>query len=304
MNIYDKIGDVNINIKINCIAFNILLTKSFFLPGSTITSINHNHSLYEVHFLDSGNEELLVCEKKTIVLPNTYFLIGPGVYHAHKYTDDMQQHLRTYCLRFDFKETDTTDSHASVTESREMMNLLFSMKYFYAADTDNCIALIQEILEEFENQWFGYYARIQSLCVQIITNLLRDVSSEKQSKNNFIRSMKEDPRSEIIERFFSKNYCYDTRPVHLAKCLNVSHSQMNRILKKLYNISFKQKLLETRIEIAKDLLMADETSIHTIAEKVGYSEASSFCNSFKSKTGISPTDYRLIHQQTDRNRIP
>lgn len=302
MNIYDKIGDINIKIEIGNIAFNILLTQSFFLPGSTISSINHNHSLYEVHFLDSGNEELLVCEKKTILFPNTYFLIGPGVYHAHKYTDNMQQ-LRTYCLRFDFRETGTMDSYSSVSESREMMNLLSNLKYFY--DTDNCnsIALIREILEEFENQWFGYYSRIQSLCVQIITNLLRAVSSEKQLKNNFARSMKEDRRSEIIEHFFSQNYCYGIKPVHLAKCLNVSHSQMNRILKKLYNISFKQKLLETRIEIAKDLLIADETPVHTIADKVGYFEASSFCNIFKSRTGLSPTDYRLIHQQTDEKRL-
>ena len=116
MTVYDKTGDVNIRVAIGGIVFNILLTQSFFNPGYSRTSINHNHSLYEVHFLDSGNEELMVCEEKTMFSPGTYFLIGPGIYHAHKFQEgDLQP--GTYCLRFDFETAGTADPFSPIQES-------------------------------------------------------------------------------------------------------------------------------------------------------------------------------------------
>ena len=294
MTVYDKTGDVNIRVAIGGIVFNILLTQSFFNPGYSRTSINHNHSLYEVHFLDSGNEELMVCEEKTMFSPGTYFLIGPGIYHAHKFQEgDLQP--GTYCLRFDFETAGTADPFSPIQESREIARLLSGLKYFHAEDVYGSIALIREIHHEFDSGQLGYFARIQSLFVQILINILRAVSSETQPEQGLRIRSQEERRSEIIEHFFAENFNTDISPADLAKCLNVSHSQMNRVLKKLYGVSFKQKLLETRIEIAKDLLIADQTPVHVIAEKVGYFDASCFCNIFKAKAGISPSDYRQNH---------
>ncbi len=300
MTLYDKTGDVNIKIEIGSIAFNLLLTRSFFNPGTSRTSINHNHSLYEVHFLDSGSEELLVSEEKTLLEPGTYFLVGPGVYHAHKFTEDGQP-LRTYCLRFSADRAGTDESGAFVGESAEILRLLSQLKHFYASDTYGCIALIREIHREFDERQLCYYSRIQSLFVQLLVNLLRTVSSEKPSKFGLRVRTQEERRNEIIEHFFADRYPAVAEPGSLAVELNVSHSQMNRILKKLYGLSFKQKLLETRIEIAKVLLTADETPVHIIAEKVGYSDASCFCSIFKSRAGVSPSQYRSMHKKANTN---
>lgn len=76
--------------------------------------------------------------------------------------------------------------------------------------------------------------------------------------------------------------------------LSVSHSQLNRVLKKLYSMSFKQKQLETRMEIAKDMLTNSDIPVSSIAEKVGYSEVSNFSSAFKSKSGVSPAKFRML----------
>ena len=300
MGIYEKTGDVDIKIKIGSIIFNILLTRSFFNPDDRSTTLNHNHSLYEVHFQVAGKNELQVCDEKIYLLPGTYCLIGPSIYHAHKPSENGQQLIK-YCLRFDFKSTHNSDVFTPISESREIAKLLSNFKYFYAADEYGSAAFIKEIHREFDEQQFGYYSRIQSLFVQIIINILRSVSSEKEAKYGLHNRSLDERRSEIIEQFFAHNYNMDITPAHLAKKLNISHSQLNRILKKLYNVSFKQKLLETRIEIAKDLLKADYTPIYVIAEKVGYCEVSCFSNIFKSKAGVSPQKYRLTHKLSSKN---
>ena len=76
--------------------------------------------------------------------------------------------------------------------------------------------------------------------------------------------------------------------------MNLSISQVNRVLKILYGVSFKQKLLETRIEIAKDLLCNTDLPINEISKKVGYDYVSSFYKVFKNKTTFTPETCRNL----------
>ncbi|WP_409340281.1 helix-turn-helix domain-containing protein [Paenibacillus sp. MBLB4367] len=63
-----------------------------------------------------------------------------------------------------------------------------------------------------------------------------------------------------------------------------------------YQTTFKQKLLDTRIEVAKNLLATTELSVQEILERVGYSLHRSFVHVFKQKTGFAPVEYRRSMQ--------
>lgn len=66
-------------------------------------------------------------------------------------------------------------------------------------------------------------------------------------------------------------------------------------LHKYYYMSFKQKLIETRIEVAKDLLQINDLTIQQIAEEVGYAVMRNFCKLFVGRTELTPTQYRKLH---------
>lgn len=58
------------------------------------------------------------------------------------------------------------------------------------------------------------------------------------------------------------------------------------------NTSFKELKMQTRRDIAINLLFSDKFKIEEIATRVGFSEPSAFIRAFKSWTGATPLQYR------------
>lgn len=154
------------------------------------------------------------------------------------------------------------------------------------------ITLIHDIQEELSTQKIGFYARIQCLFTQLFIFMVRDMTLDKETTYSIPQKLPYEKRSALIEDFFDKHFNDDVTSDDLCKILNLSPSQLNRILKRKYNSTFRQKLLEMRIEAAKRYLETTRFPINVIAEKVGYSTSAHFCNIFKEKCGITPSEYR------------
>ena len=60
--------------------------------------------------------------------------------------------------------------------------------------------------------------------------------------------------------------------------------------------SFSRLLQETRLEIAKQNLLRDKTSITDLALNLGYADVSVFSRHFKQWTGLSPRNWRAEQQ--------
>jgi AraC-like DNA-binding protein len=62
---------------------------------------------------------------------------------------------------------------------------------------------------------------------------------------------------------------------------------------KAENSSFSRLLQDTRLEIAKQNLLHDKTSITDLALNLGYADVSVFSRHFKQWTGVSPRNWRI-----------
>ena len=78
---------------------------------------------------------------------------------------------------------------------------------------------------------------------------------------------------------------------NMAQRLNMSVSTLQRRLKEL-NTTYQHIKSEVRINQAKTLLRRSNQSLESIADTMGYSDASNFSKSFKSQTGFTPNTYR------------
>jgi len=74
--------------------------------------------------------------------------------------------------------------------------------------------------------------------------------------------------------------------------LFLNNSYFCRRFKKSFGCSFSDFVNEYRIEKAKVLLANREASVSDVAIAIGFNSFSYFCKVFKSRTGISPTEYR------------
>ena len=114
-------------------------------------------------------------------------------------------------------------------------------------------------------------------------------SVQKQKAANIITQVKA-----LVE----KNYAKDASLETVASQVFISPCYLSVIFKKETNITFKNYLIQTRIEKAKELLEKTDLKIYDIAEKVGYNNTRYFSELFQRTCGKTPSQYRARNNPT------
>lgn len=78
----------------------------------------------------------------------------------------------------------------------------------------------------------------------------------------------------------------------LANEAAMSVSYFEHTYKKIFGISIMNEIINSRIEYAKFILSTTDIPISRIADMCGYKNDIHFMKQFKSKTGLTPTEYR------------
>ena len=120
-------------------------------------------------------------------------------------------------------------------------------------------------------------------------NILNIVNKEEGgfgvSEQDFLRKL-----NKIIEKNIeNSNYTVE----EIAKDLCISRVQLYRKVKAIFGISVSEHIVNIRLEKSKELLKNNDQNISEIAYAVGFSSPSYYSTIFKSKYGITPTDYRI-----------
>jgi AraC-like DNA-binding protein len=81
----------------------------------------------------------------------------------------------------------------------------------------------------------------------------------------------------------------------LAKSTGLSRTYLSFVFKEVTGMRLQDYLTQVRLEKAKDLLGNIDLKIKQIAHEAGFSDPNYFCRAFKRKTGLNPTNWRLIN---------
>lgn len=79
---------------------------------------------------------------------------------------------------------------------------------------------------------------------------------------------------------------------YIADSLNLSPNYLSRLMKTLTGQSTKQFIIEKVVELAKEKLSTTDLSMNEIAYALGFEHPQSFNKLFKSKTSLSPSQFR------------
>ena len=79
---------------------------------------------------------------------------------------------------------------------------------------------------------------------------------------------------------------------YISEELNISPNYLSRILKNLSGQSTKQFIHDKLIEIAKEKLSTTDLTVNEIAYDLGFEHPQSFSKLFKTKTNLSPLEFR------------
>ena len=139
--------------------------------------------------------------------------------------------------------------------------------------------------------------KIRSLCSLLLLEL-HDTLTQQELETHAAASLGPLPQDYAIDAFFAYHYNRNNGSPVLARKLNVSPRQLNRIIKKTYGLNYREKLQEIRLEIATDFLTTSNKRVSEIAELLGYSSSANFSSFIKNATGKTPTQIRREARNT------
>src|SRR5215470_5702655 len=94
----------------------------------------------------------------------------------------------------------------------------------------------------------------------------------------------------LIQQRYWDNFSLST----LARQVGMSKYRLSHRFREVVGVTFRDYLLNVRLERAKALLATDDVSISEVAQRVGFGDLQRLDKLFKRYTGSSPSAYRLM----------
>lgn len=283
--------DLDIKIHLGHLCVNVLYIR-FETPRPDWNVSNHFHSSFELHFIPSGSGTLHTAKGSYKVSEGTFYMTGPGVYHEQN--TDKSNPMAEYAISFELtaekrcKKLETTHMHG---DEAAIIEAFSNTGLWIGLDEYSNVSLFDKIFWELENKQVGYYYNVQGLVMQIIVNASRCFMIHRKSEATAPVKLSDDKRRYILDFYFGE--CYKTLTFDaLAANLNVSRRHLNRIIKDYYGMTFKEKLLEIRLQNSLHLLLNTDLSIEKVSENTGFASVGNFYRSFKETHGVTPGEYR------------
>ncbi len=240
---------------------------SGFLSRGTYLSEEHYHQYNEIIYCFKGSLEV-VCDAGVKTLGPKDIVVIPGkISHSLSADDD------TLYLVMSFWGGEKWQSVRVFTD-------------FAASDA------FGRILEYHYGDYRYKKELINSCIYEIITMMLEMSDSGGAQTQKTVTLENNSYRRYIIEQYIQSNYKASPSVAELAGLLHLSVPQTQRIIKKLYNQTFTDKVLSLRMNKAKKLISQTDMPVIEIAAAVGYNNAHNFFSAFKRETGVAPKQYR------------
>ncbi|MDO5425265.1 MAG: response regulator [Eubacteriales bacterium] len=102
---------------------------------------------------------------------------------------------------------------------------------------------------------------------------------------------------QIALQYIHDNINQNISRKEVANLLYLNEEYFSRMFKAKVGLTFKDYVIQERMELAKKLLSSTNFSVGIIASKVGYDNFSYFSKIFKEMEHMTPLDYRQIHKR-------
>ena len=132
----------------------------------------------------------------------------------------------------------------------------------------------------------AYYSKEQLECIKhLMSHILFDSAIE----------IVHDTVAEKAEEYIKAHISEDLSVDKLCKGLFISKNRLYAEFRKYFGMTVNEYICDYRIELAKGMLKKNDKSISAISSAVGMDNYAYFCKLFKSKTGMSPTEFRKLN---------
>lgn len=247
----------------------------------------HNHAMYELVYCLSGNVAYMAEGVRYALEPGSLLIIGPTVLHRLFVCSDAP--FERYILYINYLDKASPLSSLITACQPPIGKDRIGSAYYSAQDMAELSADFERIIRVCQSD----KDKIKGLTPNYVQSLLSDLLIICEGKKPAASSVGDCTTSNMLVQYINANYFKDITLQDIADRFFLSKDYCNRLFKKTTGVTIMQYVLYNRIFCAKQLLAKGCSAVET-AQRVGFSDYSSFFRAYRKITGRSPRDdYRL-----------
>ena len=246
------------------------------------TTLLHVHAFNELFYIESGEVEYLINDKKFLVEEGTFVFIPTGVPHGTNFSGGNE---KRYVLNFN-------DDLFGIDKS--MMNERFGNFVIHIPTKKKAIfeIILEKIKIEIDSGLYAEKLMQYNLISELLIRLMRLEKTEYKEAVN-----KTPEYISKIKQYISDNYDKPISLNYLSVSAFMNKTLLSRNFKKYVGITITEFINNVRIEKAEVMLIKTNESIHNIAFDCGFNNSSYFIKIFKKIKGTTPMNFRSIHKK-------
>lgn len=258
----------------------------------------HTGNFFEIAYVMHGNCTEYIVNQEVPMKAGDLCIITPNTVHAiSAFADDVEIInilIRISTFEKSFFNILSADDILSdfftrtLYQSQEMPYLLFQTGYDPELRSYLC-RLKEEVSHNHRYRKRMVNSVLSSFFILLLRNHDKDVIipnlNDEGTRENLL----------FILRYMQENYTTVTLH-YLAKFFNYSERQIQRIIKNATGLGFTENIQKIKMSRAADLLVNKSIPVTEISVIQGYSDVSNFRHMFKKYYGMTPSQYRRLHQ--------
>ncbi len=249
-------------------------------------STHHFHDAYEIYYLQTGSRNYFISDRTYPVTQGDMVLIAPNI--IHKTMDTGEEHSR---ILISFRP-----DYLNMTGSRQIIESVFSCSGILSLDfalQEKIEDIYDEMIQEGNTKALGYEARLQTLLMNMLVIIARHKEHITPSDDG---STSVNDKVHDIIQYLKNNYQQPVSLQTLSDDFYISRYYLTRVFKKTTGFTILEYVHSLRIVEAQRLLRETDLKIIDVAQRIGFTNVSSFGKVFKALTGQSPLKYRKQHR--------
>ncbi|MEC4005725.1 AraC family transcriptional regulator [Flavobacterium sp. SUN052] len=155
--------------------------------------------------------------------------------------------------------------------------------------------LLNESNLKYKNIGFGEIELLEAVSDEAFTNLNLKLNSNgieiiENQKSIFVQKVKD----LIIEMVQNPENVNVKSSIYLSEKMNYNYSYISNLFSEVTYTSIENFIILQKIELAKQLIIANELTLTEIAFNLNYSSVAHLSTQFKNTTGITPSAFQRI----------
>jgi len=153
------------------------------------------------------------------------------------------------------------------------------------------VRICRETIDEYSNRT-PYWKEMHGVRMkELLLRIFRLLNVEDEARLTLPRSTHQ-TKKQKIDRYMEEHLGSGLSMAELAQQIHVSQRQLSRDVQEFYGMSFRQKVLNLRMDRAAWLLRTTEMPMDKLVDAVGYSSEKAFSHAFLNFFQLSPRQYR------------